>query len=59
MTTKHETMSNIVQAIPATTLVGVQVFGLSLPDWAAIVGIAFVCLQAVYLLWRWHKEAKK
>lgn len=59
MSTKHETMGNVIQAIPATTLVGAKVFGLSLPDWAALFGIAFVVLQAVYLLWRWRRESKK
>jgi hypothetical protein len=33
--------------------------GLSLPDWAAIVGIGFILLQAAYFIWRWIREAKK
>lgn len=59
MTTKHDTLSSGVQAIPAVTLVGTQVFGLHLNEWAALFGIGFIVIQAAYLLWKWRREAER
>lgn len=56
---KNELPASAVQAIPAVTLVGVQLYGLSISEWAAAFGIAFIALQAAYLIWRWIKEARK
>jgi disulfide bond formation protein DsbB len=56
---KQETSSTIVQALPSASVIGATILGLSLPDWAAIAGIAFIVLQAVYLIWKWTREAKK
>ena len=56
---KEETSSALVHAIPSASAIGATIFGLSLPDWAAIAGIAFIVLQAVYLVWKWTREAKK
>jgi hypothetical protein len=55
---KHETSSQIVQAIPSVSVIGATILGLSLPDWAALFAIAFVVLQAGYLVWKWIREAK-
>jgi hypothetical protein len=56
---KQETTSQIVHAIPSASVIGATILGLSLPDWAAIFAIAFVVLQAVYLVWKWVREIKK
>jgi hypothetical protein len=56
---KQETTNSLVQALPSVGAIGATIFGLSLPDWAAIAGIAFIVLQAIYLLWKWTREAKK
>jgi hypothetical protein len=56
---KHETTNQLVQAIPAASAIGATLLGLSLPDWAAIAGIAFIVLQAAYLVWKWIRDAKK
>lgn len=55
----HEAASAAVQVLPSVTLVGSHIYGLSLPDWAAIAGIAFVVLQALYLVWKWRREWSK
>ena len=46
------------QAVPSVALVGTQVLGLGLPDWAAVFGIVFIVIQGAYLLWKWRKESK-
>jgi hypothetical protein len=56
---KHETTNSVIQALPSVGAIGATILGLSLPDWAAIAGIAFIALQAVYLVWKWTREAKK
>lgn len=48
----------LVQATPASLLVGAKVFGLSLPDWAALGGLLLIGVQIGYYLWRWRKEAR-
>lgn len=58
MDLKQQVASSAAHATPAVTLVGTYFAGLSLPEWAAIAGIAFVGLQAVHLLWRWRSEVK-
>lgn len=57
--TDHSLAQNAIQVVPAASLVGAQVFGLTLPDWAALFGIAFVVVQGAYLLWKWRREARK
>ena len=52
MDLRHEIVSGSVQAVPAATLVGVHILGMTLPEWAAVAGIAFVGVQAVVLAWR-------
>jgi hypothetical protein len=56
---KQEATSNLLHAIPSASAIGATVLGLSLPDWAAICGIAFIVLQAGYLIWKWIREAKE
>ena len=54
--TDHPVVQNAVPLAPAAALVGSQILGLSLPDWAAIFGIAFIVIQGAYLLWKWRRE---
>jgi len=56
---KHETANQAVQAVPSSGVLVATLLGLSLPDWAAISAIAFVVLQAAYLIWKWLRESKK
>jgi hypothetical protein len=56
---KHDAPNTVVQALPSVSVIGATIMGLSLPDWAAIVGIGFILLQAAYFIWRWIREAKK
>ena len=57
--TKHETVASAVQAVPSVAIVGAHFAGLSLHDWAAVLGMAFIALQAAHLIWKWNREAKR
>jgi len=54
----NEVATGALKVAPSATLVGAQFFGLGLPDWAAIAGIAFVVLQTAHLLWKWRRDLK-
>jgi LPXTG-motif cell wall-anchored protein len=57
--TPHEAASQAVQATPAALAIGADlVFGVTPERWLTYLGIAFLVLQAAYLLWKWRKEAK-
>jgi ABC-type Fe3+-siderophore transport system permease subunit len=57
VSTKSEAAASAIQALPSVTLVGVTLFGLTISEVAAVVGIAFIGLQAAHLVWRWWREA--
>lgn len=49
-----------VQEIAKATPPVVAYFtGLTTHDWAAIATIAYVVLQASYLVWKWWREARR
>lgn len=54
---KHDAVMQAAQAVPATAaIVATKVLGFSLNEWLAIASIAFIVLQAGYLLWKWRNE---
>jgi len=55
---QHQIAADAVRAVPSAALVGAQVTGLSLPDWAALAGIVFVLLQTAHLVWKWRRDLK-
>lgn len=48
--------SEAVKAAPSAAVVTASIVGLSWQDWASIAAIAFIGLQALYLLWKWHRD---
>lgn len=56
---RQEIASNSVQAVPAATLVGVHLAGLTLPEWAAVVGMSFIAFQWAYVAWKWYRDIKE
>jgi membrane protein implicated in regulation of membrane protease activity len=59
MQMKEQVLLGAERSVPAAALVGAQLYGLSLPEWAAIAGIAFIALQAAYLVWQWVAQVKR
>lgn len=55
--------SDVLQAAgksaPPVLYVGVQLAGISLPDWVAIATLVYIVLQAAYLIWRWRRQARR
>lgn len=48
--------SEAVKAAPSAAVVTASIVGLNWQDWASIAAIAFIGLQAMYLLWKWHRD---
>ena len=44
---------------PSLTVVGATIFGLTIPDVAALLGGVFILMQMAYLVWKWRREAKR
>jgi ABC-type nickel/cobalt efflux system permease component RcnA len=51
------------EAAPATGAIAIGVASesgaLTLDDWLKIGGLAFLVMQALYLLWRWWRDIKR
>jgi proteasome assembly chaperone (PAC2) family protein len=56
---KQEVVTQVYNATPSLAVVGAFFMSISINEWASIAGICFIGLQAAYLVWKWHKEAKK
>jgi uncharacterized membrane protein YdjX (TVP38/TMEM64 family) len=56
----HEAVRVAVEAVPAAgVVVYTKVLGYSLNDLAALAGMGLIFLQALYLLWRWRRDARR
>ena len=52
----------VTQLIIATPSLGAVVLGwlqAPLAEWQIRLGMAFIIIQAMYLLWKWRREAKQ
>lgn len=56
---RQEVVLQAYQATPSFAVVGAFFMSISLNQWASIAGIAFIGLQAAYLVWKWVREARK
>lgn len=56
--TPGDIASAAVQTIPSVVVVTKYALGMPIQDWLAVSGIAFILLQAAYLVWKWRREAK-
>lgn len=57
---KHDLATAAYQATPgAAAAGGAQMAGLPLSDWLVVASIAFVALQAGYLVWKWRRDARR
>ena len=57
---KQDIATAVAQTAPGAAGTGAaQLFGLPLSDWAVLATIAFVVLQAAYLVWKWRRDYKR
>lgn len=57
---KHDLVNATYQATPgAAAAGGARMMGLPLSDWLVVASIAFVALQAGYLVWKWRRDARR
>lgn len=57
---KHDLATAAYQATPgAAAAGGARMVGLPLSDWLVVASIAFVALQAGYLIWKWRRDARR
>lgn len=54
---KAETVIESAKAAPA--IGGTIVAATTLNEWVAIATLAYIGLQAAFLIWKWRKEAKR
>ena len=51
-------LAAVAQKVPSAVIVTAHLSGMTLQDWVSAVGIAFIALQAAYLIWKWRREAR-
>ena len=57
---KHDIANAAYQAAPgAGAAAGSRALGLPLSDWLVLASIAFVALQAGYLVWKWRRDSRR
>ena len=56
---KQEVITQSIQSTPALAILGAAIVSITINQWLAAVSIAFILLQAAYLVWKWIREAKK
>lgn len=54
-----DTASAALQSAPSLSMLLAWLVGLPVQTWLAITSIAFIGLQAAYLIWKWRREARK
>lgn len=55
MTTGQEVVKTAVESTPPITYAALHLFGVSMPDWVAILTAVYILVQTIHLLWRWHR----
>lgn len=57
---KQDIAGALHQITPGAVTAGsFRTFGLPLSDWLVLASIAFVVLQAAYLIWKWRRDARQ
>lgn len=49
--------AEIAKGVPAVA--GATTYYLTLNEWVAIATLAYIALQAAFLIWKWRREAKR
>lgn len=56
---KHDATTQAWQALPSLAAITAWITGLTIEKWVGLVGIAFICLQAVGYLWRLRRDMRR
>jgi len=49
----------LLKSVPSVGAILIWASGLTIGKGVALMGGAFIALQAAYLLWRWRREARR
>jgi len=49
----------LLKSVPSVGAILIWASGLTIEKGVALMGGAFIALQAAYLLWRWRREARR
>jgi membrane protein implicated in regulation of membrane protease activity len=50
---------DVAEAAPAAGALVITLGGLPVDDWLKVLGLVFLVLQVLYLLWRWRRDVKR
>lgn len=53
----HDVMKSAAEASPPVAYAALHIFGVSMPDWVAILTLVYVLLQIGHLIWRWWRSS--
>ena len=57
---RHESAMNVAQAAPSVVAILVtKVFDFPIEKWVGVAGLAFLALQAGYLIWKWRRDIRR
>lgn len=56
---KHDALVQTAQAVPSIAAIWAYVAGITPERWLTYWGIAFLALQAGYLLWKWRRDVRR
>lgn len=56
---RQQLLEETVKASPPAAIAGMSVFGISLPDWAAIASIIYIAVLLGEKWWVWHNKRKQ
>lgn len=57
---RQDIVGAVMHATPGAAAGGVfKIAGLPLSDWLVVASLAFVVLQAAYLVWKWRRDYRR
>lgn len=55
---RHE-VPQTIQALPSLWAILIWLSGKDVNWWAAALGVVFILLQIVYMLWKWRRDIRR
>ena len=60
MTThRSEAATNAIASTPSLTAIAMWLGGKDINFWVGVAGLAFILLQAGYLIWKWRRDIRR
>lgn len=57
---KQDVVAAAYHSAPGAVAAGsARIGGLPLSDWLVLASLAFIALQAAYLIWKWRRDARR